>query len=115
MLSPFQILLLFLLLLSGLVLLLFFVLLIRGHGHIHLQLNLWAVGIHDRVAKDLIREESFVQDLVVGSWALEELIIDVRILGWIDSNIVATALVLSNSFPDILLVTDSCCLLHRLN
>lgn len=61
----------------SLVLLLLLVLLVGGQRHIHLHLDLGAGARRDRRPHDLVREQNFVHDLVVGAGAHKELVVNV--------------------------------------
>ena len=106
---------LFFLFLRGLVLLLLLVLLVGGKGHVHLHFDLGARRARDGRAQDLICEEHLVEDFVVGARAQEELIVDVRVLGGVNSNKVTTTLVLSDCLANIFLVSQPRCLFHRVD
>ena len=112
MLGLLDLLVLLLLLEVCLVLLLLLVLFIGGQRHVHLHLNLWAGRVCNRRPQDFICEEHFIEDLVIWARAEEELIVNVGVFGWIDSNEVASALVFTNGFTDVLLVAEARCLLH---
>ena len=105
---------LFLLFLRSLVLLLLLVLLVGGKGHVHLHFDLGARRARDGRTEDLVCEEHLVEDFVVGARAQEELIVDVRVLGGVNSNKVATTLVLSDCLANIFLVSQPRCLFHRI-
>ena len=106
---------LFFLFLRGLVLLLLLVLLVGGKGHVHLHFDLRARRARDGRTENLIGEEHLVEDFVVGARAQEELIVDVRVLGGVNSNKVTTTLVLSDCFANILLISQPRCLFHRVD
>ena len=100
---------------GGLVLLLLFVLFVGGLGEVHLHLDFRTVCRADVTPQDFISEEGLVQDLIVGSGAAEVLVIDIRLLGWVDPNEVAPALVLVARLTNVLLVPHGGGLLHGLH
>lgn len=99
----------------GLVLLLLLVLLVRRQRHVHLHLDLGSRARCDRRPQDFVREEHFVQHLVVWARAHEKLVVDVRIFSRVDPDEVSTALVLCDSLSDVLLVAKAGRLLHRVD
>lgn len=72
-----ELLLLFLLFDRRFLILLLLILFVGRHGHVHLELHFGAIGRPRGLTQDLIREENFMDDLVVGPWTVEVLIIHI--------------------------------------
>ena len=69
----------------------------------------------NRWFEQLICVEGFVQDFVVRSGSLEQVIVLVAAFGWVDAHKVASALVLRKRFPDVLPISAIGRPLHRLD
>ena len=65
--------------------------------------------------EDLICEQSLVDGFIVRSWAREHVIVHVTSLGWVNADVVATSLVLSTRFANVLTVFAVEGALHRLD
>lgn len=104
--------LLFFLLHGCLVLLLLLVLLVRAQRHVHFHLNFRPCCGGDCRSQNFIREKDLVEHFVVGARAHKVLVVNIRVLGWINSDEVAASLVLSNRLSDVVFVSEPRCLLH---
>jgi hypothetical protein len=58
--------------------------------------------------------KDFVDDLIVGSWVLEERIVHVTTTGWVNSDEVTSSLILKHSLLKVFFVLQIGCLFHRL-
>ena len=114
LLSLFDIFLLFLFLLSSFILLLLLVLLVSRKWEVHLHLDLRSCAC-DGSLEDLIGEQDLIEKFVVRSGWHEVLVVDIRILGGIDTNVLATPLIFCYCFSCIFFVSKSWGSLHWLN
>ena len=97
---------------GSLVLLLLLVLLVRAQRHVHLHLNFRPCCRGDRRSQNFIREKDLVEHFVVGAWAHKELVVNIRVLGRINSDEVAASLVLGHSLSDVVFVSEPGGFLH---
>ena len=66
------------------------------------------------IFKDFIAEKYFVNNFIVGSRLLEERVVHVTSSGWVDSDEVASSLVLEDRFPNIFFIFKVRCFDQRL-
>ena len=114
LLSLFNIFLFLFFLLSSFVLLLFLVLFIGRKWEVHFHLDLWSSAC-DGSFQNFISEKHFVDHFIIGSGGHEVLVVDIRVLGRIYSNVLSSPLVLCNCLSNVLLVSHSRCSFHRFN
>lgn len=100
-----------------------FVLLIGSWRELHLiaYLLFWSVTIILRengelaiILDDLITVQDFLNDLVIGSWVLEEWIIHLTSSCGVNSKEISSSLILENSFFQIFFVFEVRCFFKRL-
>ena len=100
-----------------------FVLLIGSWRQLHLIANLlfWSVTIVLRengelaiILDDLITVQDFLNDLVIGSWVLEEWIIHLTSSCGVNSKEISSSLIFENSFFQIFFVFEVRCFFKRL-
>jgi hypothetical protein len=100
-----------------------FVLLIGSWGELHLiaYLLFWSVTIILRengelaiILDDFITVQDFLNDLVIGSWVLEEWIIHLTSSCGVYSKEISSSLILENSFFQIFFIFEVRCFFKRL-
>ena len=100
-----------------------FVLLIGSWRQLHLIANLlfWSVTIVLRengelaiILDDFITVQDFLNDLVIGSWVLEEWIIHLTSSCGVNSKEISSSLIFENSFFQIFFVFEVRCFFKRL-